>query len=173
MGFPAVARGAHASSVSRKRAERSLETPGGDDIARGASSVEPGGGGRQGRLMTAIGIGQILHPNHAVAALPGHGSSAELQQLAATFASSQDRAGGALDGGSSPQPPWARGFAGKLGSGLGGSISPSGLLGPDDLGGASEVQLDGILDMLDNWEQFERPPGSLEKGAMVDSQGFS
>jgi len=29
--------------------------------------------------------------------------------------------------------------------------------GTDDLGDATEMQLDGILDMLDNWEQFERP----------------
>ena len=28
-----------------------------------------------------------------------------------------------------------------------------------NLGDASEMQLDGILDMLDNWDQFEKPPG--------------
>ena len=43
--------------------------------------------------------------------------------------------------------------------GSGGSAAGAEDMGMN-LGDASEMQLDGILDMLDNWDQFEKPPGS-------------
>ena len=49
-----------------------------------------------------------------------------------------------------------------------GAAASGGVVGADDLGDAAEMQLDGILDMLDKWEQFETPDGEMPDGDLCE-----
>lgn len=63
---------------------------------------------------------------------------------------------GSRQGPSSHSPPGAINSAERFLAALGGASNANGSgSGPDDLGDAAEMQLDGILDMLDKWEHFE------------------
>jgi hypothetical protein len=58
-------------------------------------------------------------------------------------------------------------FAAAVGAAVGAAAS-GGVVGADDLGDAAEMQLDGILDMLDKWEQFETPDGEMPDGDLCE-----
>jgi len=149
------------------------------DMEPVARSVRSGtGGGRereagreagrdhgQSANLGSIGSETALRTNLSSASLSDGmgGSLRDLQQLAAAYsrpgshpprvAGTRSGAAGRHDGGGGKQtshsPPGPLGgerFVAAMGA----------VGGTDDLGDAAEMQLDGILDMLDNWEQFER-----------------
>ena len=170
-----------AAAASRKR-----------PCACGSSGPGVGPGGAAGaRTPRDFEGSDFSHRLATPGSFPSDGSSSELQQLAAAFtqaAAAQNasrpswptaRASADENTPSPPPSPWARACSSALAGWLGGDRNgPPGLLTADDLADASEMQLDGIVDMLDNWEQFERVPSCQlaptdEAGGGVGNAGGS
>lgn len=153
------------------------------DTQRGVANFDPSddpmqleqkGYTRSEHGVEELPLGHVRSASDMADVARSEGSAQDLQQLAAAFARSasqqqsidalnqRGRGSAASNDGSRlwpPAPVWARAFSTFGGLPSSSSAKPPSRstnfgAGADELG---EMQLDGILDMLDNWDQFERP----------------